>query len=158
MDNAMLVWREPSSAGFAAGAFAPQSRHSEQLAERGLCHYLTQIATGLAIGMEAAYWDIADSASAYLPLEARLHGVPHCDVALIWDGRRGWALGVEYGTGLELLVLGYLGESVLPAPQAVVDFAKRALAGAGQMRWYPPRLSVPDLSERLAAYAPSPAT
>lgn len=145
----------PRSANVTA---SPQARHAEQLAERGLCHYLAQIAAELELGMEAACWEVASPATAYLALDGHLPGVPDRDVALVWNSRHGWAVGVEYDTAAQLLVLGYLGGSVLPQPRAVVDFVRQALAGCGHARWYPPELSSHDLSSRLVEYAPPPAT
>ncbi|QKV73133.1 DUF6292 family protein [Amycolatopsis sp. Hca4] len=127
-------------------------------AARGLRQYLLAVAAKL----DAPAWfcEVDVPAGAYVALERRLARFPHHETALLWDERDGWAAAVESATGDEVIVLAYLGEDVLPAPEAVVDF----VAGLYGEK-YPGRPDPPDFrrpgtadgfDDRLAAYAGDP--
>ncbi len=127
-------------------------------AARGLRQYLLAVAAKL----DAPAWfcEVDVPAGAYVALERRLARFPEHEMALLWDERDGWAAAVESSIGDEVIVLAYLGEDVLPAPEAVVDFVA-ALYGEK----YPGRPDPPDFrrpgtadgfDDRLAAYAGDP--
>lgn len=124
-------------------------------AARGLRQYLLAVAAKL----DAPAWfcEVDVPAGAYVALERRLARFPGHETALLWDERDGWAVAVESATGDEVIVLAYLGEDVLPPPEAVVEF----VAGLYGEK-YPGRPDPPDFrrpgtadgfDERLAAYA-----
>ncbi|MEU4250452.1 DUF6292 family protein [Amycolatopsis sp. NPDC026612] len=127
-------------------------------AARGLRQYLLAVAAEL----DAPAWfcEVDVPAGAYLALERRLARFPDHETALLWDERDGWAAAVESAAGDELVVLAYLGQDVLPPPEAVVAFVT-GLYGEE----YPGRPDPPDFrrpgaedgfDERLAAYAGDP--
>ncbi|WP_410638910.1 DUF6292 family protein [Amycolatopsis sp. lyj-346] len=124
-------------------------------AARGLRQYLLAVAAKL----DAPAWfcEVDVPAGAYVALERRLARFPGHETALLWDERDGWAVAVESAAGDEVIVLAYLGEDVLPPPEAVVEF----VAGLYGEK-YPGRPDPPDFrrpgtadgfDERLAAYA-----
>jgi len=124
-------------------------------AARGLRQYLLAVAAKL----DAPAWfcEVDAPATAYLALERRIPRFPDHETALLWDERDGWAAAVESAGGEDVIVLAYLGEDVLPAPEVVVAFV-RDLYGSG----YPGQPEPPDFrrpgapdgfDERLAAYA-----
>lgn len=128
-------------------------------AARGLRQYLLAIAAKL----DAPAWfcEAGPPATAYLALDRRLPRFPDHETALLWDERDGWAAAVESAGGEETVVLAYLGEDVLPAPDRVVAFVTD-MYGTG----YPGRPDPPDFrrpgtpdgfDDRLAAYAGDPA-
>ncbi|SEC95668.1 hypothetical protein SAMN04489727_5749 [Amycolatopsis tolypomycina] len=127
-------------------------------AARGLRQYLLVVAAKL----DAPAWfcEVDVPAGAYLALERRLARFPDHETALLWDERDGWSAAVESATGDEVIVLAYLGEDVLPPPEAVVAFVT-GLYG----EQYPGQPDAPDFrrpgtadgfDERLAAYAGDP--
>ncbi|MEV6828669.1 DUF6292 family protein [Amycolatopsis sp. NPDC051102] len=127
-------------------------------AARGLRQYLLAVAAKL----DAPAWfcEIDVPAGAYVALEQRLARFPGHETALLWDERDGWAAAVESASGDEVIVLAYLGQDVLPPPEAVEAFVK-ALYREG----YPGRPDPPDFrrpgaadgfDERLASYAGDP--
>ena len=123
------------------------------LAERGLRCYVHRIATGLGLGAESVCCELADQAVAYLALPDRSPDQPDRDVALIWDEMRGWAVGVETGSGEDVLVTAWHGGDVLPAPDDVVGFAKSFVAGHPTGQSEPPGFGPDgDVRQRLAGY------
>ncbi|HET6710511.1 DUF6292 family protein [Amycolatopsis sp.] len=127
-------------------------------AARGLRQYLLAVAARL----DAPAWfcEVDVPAGAYLALERRLARFPDHELALMWDERDGWSAAVETAAGDEVIVLAYLGEDVLPVPEAVVAFVT-GLYGEN----YPGRPDPPDFrrpgtadgfDERLASYAGDP--
>lgn len=127
-------------------------------AQRGLRQYVAEVATGLGIGVVATWCELADQGSAYLPLDQRIPGRADRDVALVWDERRGWAIGVETNSGEDLLIVAWQGGQPLPPPHAVVRFAERVLSGRGLGATHPP-FAGPDqvraVRARLASYQPA---
>lgn len=124
-------------------------------AARGLRQYLLAVAAEL--DSPAWFCEVDVPATAYLALEQRLPRFPDHETALLWDERDGWAAAVESAAGDDAVVLAYLGEDVLPTPDAVVAFV-RGLYGDG----YPGQPDAPDFrrpgapdgfDERLATYA-----
>lgn len=128
-----------------------------QRAEWGLRRYVGQVAVGLGVGVESTCCEAAEPANAYVALTRRLCRAPDRDVALFWDGVRGWALGIETGSGEDVLVLAYLGgEQLLAQPDTVVAFAETMLAGRNAGQPGPPAPTEQGaLDSRLADYARS---
>lgn len=124
-------------------------------AARGLRQYLLAVAAKL----DAPAWfcEVDVPAGAYLALERRLERFPDHEVALLWDERDGWAVAVESPSGEDLVVLAYLGEDVLPAPDAVVAFVRECYADGYPGQPDPPgfrRPGAPDgFDDRLAAFS-----
>ncbi|MDQ7807949.1 DUF6292 family protein [Amycolatopsis sp. A133] len=127
-------------------------------AARGLRQYLLAVAANLDV--PAWFCEVDVPAGAYFALDRRLTRFPGHETALLWDERDGWSAAVEPAGGDEVIVLAYLGEDVLPPPEAVVTFVA-ALYG----EQYPGRPDAPDFrrpgaadgfDERLAAYAGDP--
>lgn len=124
-------------------------------AERGLRCYVHRVASGLGLGPESTYCELAPPASAYLALEDRLADWPDRDTAVVWDDQRGWAVGVETASGEDLLVVAWYGPDLVPAPEEVVRFVKNALTGHYPSPARPPclaRTSGDALSAHLADY------
>jgi hypothetical protein len=122
---------------------------------RGLRQYLLAVAGKL----DAPAWfcEVDVPASAYLALERRLARFPDHETALLWDERDGWSAAVESSTGEDVVVLAYLGDDVLPAPEVVVKFVGDLYADGYPGRPDPPDFRRPGaldgFDERLAAYA-----
>jgi hypothetical protein len=129
----------------------------ESAAARGLRRYVGLVADAVGIGAEASAVQLEDPVSVYLPLERCAAEYPEHDLALLWDERCGWMLAIEVPGTVQLTVLGYLADTVLPAPRVVADYVTRACSGAG---FGEPRPEQParaaddaDLADRLAAHA-----
>jgi hypothetical protein len=97
-------------------------------AEQGLRSYVGRVAAGLGLDSAGMWCEVADEAAAYVALEQRLASRPARDVALVWDDRRGWAVGVETRSGEDLLVVAWYGPELLPSPEEVVRFVRNVLA------------------------------
>lgn len=130
----------------------------DSAAARGLREYVRLVAA--ALGLRGQCWlvQLESPANVYIALDERLRLCPTRDVALIWDEEHGWSLGVETNPGQNLLVLGYIGENVLPAPEAVARAVRRYFADQ------PPRNRPPgfraaddndDLPARLMSIRPA---
>jgi hypothetical protein len=126
---------------------------------RGLREYVRLVAA--ALGLRGPCWlvQLEPPANVYIALDDRLPLHPTRDIALVWDEEHGWSLGVESNRDEDLLVLGYLGEDVLPEPDAVARAVRRFFAGQpAQSR--PPAFRATDdheLPARLAGYVVPPA-
>ncbi|HKN54283.1 MAG TPA: DUF6292 family protein [Amycolatopsis sp.] len=94
----------------------------QHTAIRALRAYLQDIAGALGIGLESSTIDDDPPVSAYLALDTKLAHYPGRDVALLWDERHGWAAAIETHSGEDLIVLRYLGGSLLPPPSEVARF------------------------------------
>jgi hypothetical protein len=128
----------------------------EGAAARGLRRYVRSVAEAVGVGTEASVVDLHDPIGAYLALDRCHPTCPDRDLALLWDQRHGWALGVETGTGADVRVLGYLAVELLPAPEVVgkyVEWACRSGAIGAVRRPAYDELSVAELTDKLAAYA-----
>lgn len=124
-------------------------------AEWGLRRYVQQVALALGVGMESACCEaVAAPANAYLALTQRLPSAPDRDVALFWDATHGWALGIDPGSGEDILVAAYLGGAQsMAGPDTVAAFARRILAGQDAGRSNPPVWPGDgDLTSQLAGY------
>lgn len=131
--------------------------HFHSPAARGLRRYVRLVAAALAPAVDTAAvrWD--HPANAYLGLTGRLRWFPDRDMALTWDGERGWAMVLATCATGAMTVLRYQGTDVLPAPQDVAAFSGRLFrdefAGLADP---PPRQGVEQAREvalRLAGYA-----
>ncbi|OLT39983.1 hypothetical protein BJF85_06435 [Saccharomonospora sp. CUA-673] len=79
-------------------------------AQRGLRRYVEAVAVGLGVEPTSTWSDVDDlTATAYVALDGRLPGLPDREVALVWDGRSGWALGAETHSGEDLLIRAWFG-------------------------------------------------
>lgn len=128
---------------------------------RGLREYVRLVAR--AVGLTEPSWLVQTGppANAYIALEGRLPLFPTWDVALLWDEERGWALGLESMPAGDLVVLAYLCDDVLPAPEAVSTAVRDALANSAPGDQPPVNrrgLRRDDLPARLASYASPPPT
>ncbi|WP_410673950.1 DUF6292 family protein [Amycolatopsis sp. cmx-4-68] len=127
-------------------------------AARGLRQYFLAVAAEL----DAPAWfcEVDVPATAYLALERRLPRFPDHETALLWDEQDGWAAAVESPTGEDVVILAYLGEDILPAPEAVVGFVNALYDDGYPGQPDPPdfrRPGAPDgFDERLSAYAGDP--
>jgi Family of unknown function (DUF6292) len=83
--------------------------------------YVESVAHELGVGLESAVIDPASPASAYLALDLRLPD-NDCDLALLWDERRGWSMVAETNSAPELRTLSRLRGEVVASPQAVAGF------------------------------------
>jgi len=125
-------------------------------AARGLHEYVRCVAAALGLRGESWLVQLESPANVYLALDERLSAFPDGDVAVTWDEEHGWALGVESNPGAELLVLGYLGDDVLPAPEVVAAAVRRSVVGTLPRNGRPAYRAAgdaDDLLSRLAAYA-----
>lgn len=127
-------------------------------AARGLRQYLLAVAAKLDV--PAWFCEVDVPAGAYLALERRLARFPDHEAALLWDEQDGWSAAVEAAAGDEVIVLAYLGEDVLPAPEAVVAFVTGLYGERYPGRPDPPDFRRPGAADgfddRLAAYAGDP--
>lgn len=124
------------------------------MAQFGLRNYVHHIAGALGVGPESTYAELADQATAYIALGDRLPAHPTRDVALVWDGDHGWAVGMEALCGEDLLMLAWYGPDILPEPDGVVMFTKSILVGERTGQPAPPAAEIEDVRDRLVAYAP----
>ncbi|OXM63573.1 MULTISPECIES: DUF6292 family protein [Amycolatopsis] len=129
----------------------PQSRTA-----RGLRRYIELIEDMLGLSGQGSCVQLEAPLGAYIAIDGHVPAFPERDVALLWDERYGWAVAVEARCGEDLLVLGYLGGQVVPAPRVVAAFVRRALGGECAGSPEPEVLEAPGLHEELAAYAPAP--
>ncbi|HEX4723454.1 MAG TPA: DUF6292 family protein [Pseudonocardiaceae bacterium] len=128
----------------------------ESAAARGLRRYVELVAEAVGIGADASATQFDDPVNVYLPLERCATAYPEHDLALIWDERYGWMLAIEVPGTVQLTVLGYLADTLLPTPPVVAEYVTRACSGAGFGQARPERHARPtddDLADRLAAYA-----
>lgn len=98
--------------------------------QRGLRRYVEIVAAGLGLEAAAAWSDVDDvTATAYIALDGELPGMEGREVALVWDGRTGWAVGAETHSGEDLMIRSWYGTELLPGPDAVVRFVRELTAG-----------------------------
>lgn len=126
-------------------------------AVRGLPGYVQRVATALGLSGHGFFVQMETPANAYLALDSRAQLFPTRDAALVWDEVHGWAAAAESQSGEDLVILSYLGDDVLPAPEVVADLTRRVLAGTLPARTTPTILRDPNdddgLPARLARYA-----
>jgi hypothetical protein len=126
----------------------------DDAAARGLRRYVHLVAEAVGVGAEASTIQFDDPVSAYLALDRCSPQHPDQDLALLWDERQGWALGVESAVSADVRVLGFLTLDVLPSPSTVADYVAAACRGDG-FGAAVPDATLPDaegLAERLADY------
>jgi hypothetical protein len=144
--------------GSGAGTDPGADTFDPQRAENALRRCVAEVAIGLGVGAEGTSFELADRATMYLALDQRLRQFPGRDVAVVWDERRGWAVGVENRSGDdELVMVAWYGPDLLPAPEEVVRFVRRVLAGRVDHPAPPsvPREQFLGLRGRLARRPPS---
>lgn len=128
----------------------------EPRAVRGLREYVRLVAA--ALGLRGQSWTVQcePPANVYLALDDRLPLYRDRDVALIWDEEHGWSLELESNHSGDLQVLAYLGDDVLPAPEAVARAVRRSfveMPSRGDLPVYRRSGDDDDLHARLIAYA-----
>lgn len=124
------------------------------MAQFGLRTYVHRIAGALGVGPESTYAELADQSTAYIALGDRLSAHPTRDVALVWDGNQGWAVGMEAPCGEDLLMLAWYGPDMVPDPDNVVTFTKSVLVGEQTGQPAPPTAGATSVRDRLVAYVP----
>lgn len=126
-------------------------------AVRGLTGYVQRVATALGLSGHGFFVQTENPANAYLALDTRAPRFPTRDAALVWDEVHGWAAALERHSGEDLVILSYLGDDVLPAPEVVAKFTHQVLAGIFPDRTTPTILRAAGdddgLPARLARYA-----
>lgn len=121
-------------------------------AARGLLRYVRLVGHALGMGSVAAVVQLDEPLGVYLPLDRCVAEHDDCDLALVWDERRGWALAVESGGGVDLRMAGFLGDELVPAPEVVAAYVDRACRGDGFGAASAPELESAGLAELLARY------
>jgi len=84
--------------------------------------YLADVTTALSVGLESCTVDHDTPVSAYIALDERFPGYPDRDVALLWDEVRGWSAAIEPRRTHDLVVIRYLGGTIVPPPEHVARF------------------------------------
>lgn len=115
------------------------------------------MADAVGVPADATWFEVSDTATAYVGLTTRWSGRSGDDLMLVWNEQSGWAVAVEPAPGDALVVLAYFaGTDVVPAPTAVARFVSDVVADG------PPRSSAPvfsaqvgrpELAARLAEYS-----
>ncbi|SFB29015.1 hypothetical protein SAMN05216266_107282 [Amycolatopsis marina] len=130
-------------------------------AEDGLAGYVRSVAALIGVPPEGTTCEISDSANAYLAVARRCRRHPDDDVMLLWNERDGWHAALETLPGEQPAVLAYLGGPLVPAPDAVAEFAESVIAGRPVGQRNSPDLRPTGTSDHLASvlavYAPDPA-
>jgi anti-anti-sigma factor len=114
-----------------------------------LRRYMHEVAAGLGVGPESVWCEMAEESAAYVAMAERCVEYPNRDLALLWDGRHGWAAGVETNAGEDILILAWYGPDVLPPPGEVVGFARAVLTGQPVGQPVPPEIPPEMLHTRL---------
>ncbi|HVV24041.1 MAG TPA: DUF6292 family protein [Pseudonocardiaceae bacterium] len=120
---------------------------------RGLRRYVRLAAEAIGVGAEASVVQFDDPISAYLALDRCHSAYPDRDLALLWDERCGWALGVEASDGPRVDVLGYLATDLLPPPRVVAAYVETACRTGDAGQSAAPSFGADGLVARLADYA-----
>src|SRR5213080_162508 len=115
---------------------------------RGLRNYIGKVAAAIGSHGESYCVETEPVLEVYLALDGRIPGFPARDVALLWDEHHGWAGAIETGCGEELIIVSYLGKSLLPAPEVVAKYVTGLLAGKAPGRADPPGFRKPYSSDR----------
>jgi len=115
---------------------------------RGLRDYIGKIAAAIGSHGESYCIETEPTLEVYLALDGRIPGLPARDVALLWDERNGWAGAIETGCGEELIIVSYLGVSLVPKPEVVANYVARLLDGKAPGQADPPGFRKPYSSDR----------
>ncbi|MGH3627945.1 MAG: DUF6292 family protein [Sciscionella sp.] len=130
----------------------------------GLEGYVAAVASAVGVSLGGVSYEVAETATAYLALDARVAGFPDADLMLMWDEIGGWRVATEPRDPADpWVVLAWLrGDvlrgDVLPSPATVGRFARRILAGGHQdphcpfVADPPPRGRAVCVADRLAGY------
>lgn len=121
-----------------------------------LAGYVGAVAAAVRMPPDVAWADNHPPATAYLPLPHRCPEHPDRDLLLIWGEQDGWLIAAETAPTETPIVVAYLGEDVLPAPEVVRRFVAGTVAGQRPGQLQPPGFRVvgadDGLAERLGAY------
>lgn len=119
--------------------------------EQGLGGYVAAVAAVLGVSEEATYFEVSDTATAYLGLTNRCARWPGRDLMLVWNERYGWSVAVETDPGETDAVLAYLGGTELvPSPGTVARFAALVVAGDWP-KWPRPALPTSTVDRHILA-------
>ena len=122
----------------------------------GLDGYLRAVAMTVDVPVETAWSDTHPPATAYLPCPNRSPERPDQDLLLVWGERDGWLIAADTTLTEPPIVLAYLGQTILPAPDTVRQFMADMIAGRHPGQLHPPGFrdvgDHDDLADRLAAY------
>ncbi|TSD48692.1 hypothetical protein FFI94_022805 [Rhodococcus sp. KBS0724] len=100
----------------------------------GFQRYIQSVAEGVGAGIEQWCCRGEHPMEAYIALDREVPRFPGREVALLWEETCGWALAVETRSGEDLIVLGYLGDDAVPAPDAVAAFGASVGTPDARMR------------------------
>lgn len=120
-------------------------------AEQALARYVVAVADAVGVQRKVALWEVAEEATAYLPLPGR-----GCDdLMLVWNARTGWSVAVEPQSCGQAVVLARLGDPVVPEPRQVAEFVTAAVDGSWTETGRRPCTGVTDgdLVSLVRAYA-----
>ncbi|WP_420749327.1 DUF6292 family protein [Rhodococcus sp. O3] len=123
----------------------------DEVMVRGFTRYIEQVAQEL--GAAEGNWAVRDDGAweAYVGIP-ELELYPGREVALVWTPDEGWALGVETGSGEDMIIAGYLGSTRVPPPSAVRTFLERLRHDGGALRTTPARGSREEALRAVADY------
>lgn len=118
----------------------------------GLGCYLRTVADALGLPSDAANWEIAEEASAYVALDGRIPRFPDRNLMLIWHEARGWLVATEPdGSHDSSTVVARLRGDIVPRPGAVAAFVHGVMSGRYEDVPTPPGAHR-DPAYRLALY------
>ncbi|WP_024877420.1 DUF6292 family protein [Saccharomonospora piscinae] len=120
----------------------------------GLRTYVRSVVETLGMSGDSSYVQ-SEPLSLYLAVDGHLPGYPHRDVALLWDERCGWAGALETGCGEDLIVVSYLGDDPLPAPEVVASYTAALLRGDSPGQRTPPDFPTAEVRRGLRLRARS---
>jgi hypothetical protein len=122
---------------------------------RGLAGYVRAVAALLQVSREATAYEVSDTATAYVALNARSPVHPGRDLMLVWTEGHGWALAVETNPAEEPAMLAYLGPDPTPEPAEVARFVDSVLTDPSKTGSAPPRIAIDRraVGELLSRYA-----
>lgn len=130
-----------------------RERIVESVVSRGFEHYVELVAE--AVGADPDAWACRSESprEAYIAVDRDIHMFPGREVALLWNEESGWAVGVETRSGEDIILLGYLGGDLVPAPSVVAAFTEHFGEKGLPGQWDHPRGSGRSVDESLRRYA-----
>ncbi|MFS8104267.1 DUF6292 family protein [Lentzea alba] len=122
-------------------------------AQCGLHRYVQLVAAALGADLNGSRYGWSSEATAYLPLPQRMPGNDDHRLALVWDEKSGWSVGVEIDD--DFLVLASYSEDIVPAPRVVAAFVHNVVVDGHVPAVLSGDYRRSEVLLRLAAYAPT---